>query len=264
MQEFKEIDSKYILSSTAELNFSSKSNTTNTSSSSNSLAFNEDEDDEYCSTKAEMIDDYDSILRAATSSSSANSLTHNNLITNSSQLITSLTSSLIRTNPSSSSSSTTSSTNGNHRHHNEIIHSQNNKYIFLLDAFVNGFAQLKICADKSDYEYIIEIYWSNETKSYIKRTYDDFVSFHRQLIEMFSQFFEQIKSNVNNKAITKNNSIKKPNHFIQNSEYLMPVLPASKKPFWVSHLKLAESREIELNSYVQRVLKLPTKVNILK
>lgn len=38
---------------------------------------------------------------------------------------------------------------------------------------------------------------------------------------------------------------------------------ASKKPFWVSHLKLAESREIELNSYVQRILKLPTQVNIL-
>lgn len=233
MQEFKEIDSNYILSSTAELNFSSKSNTTNTSSSSNSLAFNEDEDDEYCPS---------------------------NHITNSSQLITSLTSSLIRTNPSSSSSSTTSSTNENH---NEIIHSQTNKYIFLLDAFVNGFAQLKICADKIDYEYIIEIYWSNETKSYIKRTYDDFVSFHRQLIETFSQFFEQIKSNLNSKAVAKNNSNMKSKHFI-NSEYLMPVLPASKKPFWVSHLKFAESREIELNSYVQRVLKLPTKVNIFK
>ena len=38
-------------------------------------------------------------------------------------------------------------------------------------------------------------------------------------------------------------------------------ISANKKPFWVSHLKLAESREIELNSYVQRLLKLPTKVS---
>jgi len=35
---------------------------------------------------------------------------------------------------------------------------------------------------------------------------------------------------------------------------------ASKKRFWVSHLKLAESREIDLNKYVQSILKLPTQV----
>ena len=29
----------------------------------------------------------------------------------------------------------------------------------------------------------------------------------------------------------------------------------------MSHLKLAESREIELNNYVQKLLKLPIKVN---
>ena len=183
-----------------------------------------------------------------------------------SQLIASLTSSLVRTNPScsSSSSSTTSSSSSNNNHHQlEIINknltqvTSKNKYIFLLNAFVNGFAQLKLSAEKIDYEYIIEIYWSNETKSYVKRTYEDFVTFHRHLIQVFSQFFNEIKSNVNSIKGCRNSMSK-----MGNEEYLMPILPAAKKPFWVSQLKLAESREIELNNYVQRLLKLPTKVNI--
>jgi len=40
----------------------------------------------------------------------------------------------------------------------------------------------------------------------------------------------------------------------------MPLLPSAKKHFWVSQLKLAESREIDLNNYVQCILKLPTKI----
>jgi hypothetical protein len=42
--------------------------------------------------------------------------------------------------------------------------------------------------------------------------------------------------------------------------FFIPTL-AIKKPFWISHLKLAESREIELNNYVQRVIKLPMKIS---
>lgn len=251
------LDSNYILNIANDLNYSSKSNTTNTSSSSNSLAFNEDEDDEFDEHKSDVvefkhntIEENFSALGTPTTSSSANSI--NNHISNSSQLIASMTSSLIRTNPNSSSSSTTSSSN---ECNNDIISSVTNKYIFLLNAFVNGFAQLKLSADKIDYEYIIEIYWSNETKSYVKRTYDDFVTFHRQLLLDFSQFFDEIKLNLNMKAM------KNSKHKNFNDDYLMPVLPPSKKPFWVSHLKMAESREIELNSYVQRILKLPTKIS---
>ena len=72
---------------------------------------------------------------------------------------------------------------------------QNTKYIFILNAFVNGFAQLKLCADRIDYEYIIEIYWSNDSRSFVKRTYDDFVIFHQinyHLIEFYSKLLKFI------------------------------------------------------------------------
>lgn len=107
------------------------------------------------------------------------------------------------------------------------------RFVFILNAFVNGFAQLKLCADRTDFEYIIEIYWSNDTRSYVKRTYDDFAIFHRNLCHSFSEV---------------------------SSSSSMPTLPASKKRFWVSQLKLAEVRETELNNYVQRLLKLPSHI----
>lgn len=182
---------------------------------------------------------------------------------------------------STSSSSSSSSTSRSCANINSpcSTQSETNKYIFILDAFVNGFVQLKLCADKIDYEYIIEVYWSNENKSFIKRTFDDFNIFHRNLLEQFSQFFTDLQNKNSNKNKNSNNKL---NLFI-NDECLMPVLPgklfhffhliitksiqilylflqANKKPFWRSHLKLAESREIELNTYVQRILKLPTKV----
>lgn len=256
-QHLSDIDSTYILNT--EQNYSSKSNTTNSSSSSNSLTFNEDEEDDiYCQNNEEDKDQKEEFLRGPTTSSSTNSI--NNHIISNSQLIISLTSSLIRTDPSSSSSSTTSSSNDQNE---AILHTETNKYIFLLDAYVNGFAQLKLSADKIDYEYIIEIYWSNETKSYVKRTYEDFCTFHRHLTQFFSQFFEKNGKNVNISKLPKtksknNNSINRNIGF--KNEYIMPVLPPSKKSFWVSHLKHAESREIELDSYVQRLLKLPTKI----
>ena len=220
-----ELNSNY---TNLNIDYSSKSNTTtNTSSSSNSLAFNEDDDD----------DEYnalpDKLVEKQTDVEECFSMLRSHTINTSSQL-TSLTSSLIRTNPSSSSSSSSSSSA------NEAIDSQkqppqslNTKYIFILNAFVNGFAQLKLCANRIDYEYIIEIYWSNETKSFIKRTYEDFVTFHRQLLQMFSQFFSQIKSNVNEKSLKKsatnnyNNNNKKNNLGNMNDEYLMPILPGN-------------------------------------
>jgi hypothetical protein len=108
-------------------------------------------------------------------------------------------------NSSSSSSSTTSSSNNtsgsnsnnnnnnNNSGNNSLVkyESQPNKYIFILDAFVNGFAQLKLCANKIDYEYIIEVYWSNEKKSFIKRTYSDFFQFHETLVVTFAEFFKE-------------------------------------------------------------------------
>jgi hypothetical protein len=103
------------------------------------------------------------------------------------------------------------------------------KFVFILNAFVNGFAQLKICADKIDYEYIIEIYWSNEDRSFVKRTFDDFVIFHRNLLQSFSQFFSEISTNQNhsnNSIINNRNSNRNSRLFFNNfEEYLMPILP---------------------------------------
>lgn len=93
----------------------------------------------------------------------------------------------------------------------------------------------------------------------MKRTYDDFVTFHKDLVRVFSQFFDEIKANVDMKAL-KYNSMK--NLSKEGPDCLMPVLPSGRKPFWVSHLKMAETRETALNSYVERLLKLPTKVSI--
>jgi hypothetical protein len=105
-------------------------------------------------------------------------------------------------NSSSSSSSSTSSTtsSSNNPIGTSLAASSTNsgaskyehqpkKYIFILDAFVNGFVQLKLCANKIDYEYIIEVYWSNENKSFIKRTYQDFFNFHEILTVTFGEFF---------------------------------------------------------------------------
>ena len=90
------------------------------------------------------------------------------------------------------------------------IEINNNK--FILNAFVNGFAQLKLSADKIDYEYIIEIYWSNSMKTFIKRTYDDFVLFHRKLMQIFN----------------KNNNIEQQQQQ-QPQEKVIPTLPGKLK-----------------------------------
>jgi hypothetical protein len=98
---------------------------------------------------------------------------------------------------------------------------KNNKYIFILNAFVNGFAQLKLSASNIDYEYIIEVYWSNGTKTFVKRTYDDFFSFHQDLMLKFGPNLNDLitnKKNQDSKAISKNVLFKK-------NDFVIPVLP---------------------------------------
>lgn len=96
---------------------------------------------------------------------------------------------------------------------------ENNKYMFILNAFVNGFAQLKLCASKIDYEYIIEVYWSNGTKTFVKRTYDDFHLFHQNLMQQFGSLFNDLnKNNQDSKSAIKNGMLKQ-------NQFLMPILP---------------------------------------
>lgn len=114
-----------------------------------------------------------------------------------------------------------------------------NKYIFILNAFVNGFVQLKLCADKIDYEYIIEIYWSNEARSYVKRTYDDFVLFHKKLLNTFSEYFNG--KNNNNRPIESicfnKDSRKKANSNVfqfmhRDDQFSIPTLPGLMSLFF--------------------------------
>lgn len=134
---------------------------------------------------------------------------------------------------SSESSSTTSSS--------QPTTQSTPKHAFILNAFVNGFVQLKLCADKIDYAYIIEIYWSNETRSFVKRTFDDFVDFHKRFSKTFSEIYSnndaklspttQKKLNLGLKSTRKagaNDSIKQATKFFNfttNSVDLLPVLP---------------------------------------
>lgn len=150
----------------------------------------------------------------------------------------------------SSSSSTSSTTSSCLMSDQERIISTPKRFVFILNAFVNGFAQLKLSADQIDFEYIIEIYWSNDTRSFVKRTYDDFVIFHRNLTNKFSQNITESKY-MSNKSLNDS----KANHICS-----LPFLPTVKKRFWISNVKLAELREVELNTYVQQLLKLPTKI----
>lgn len=53
------------------------------------------------------------------------------------------------------------------------------------------------------------------------------------------------------------------NGLIKYCFYILFYYYKGKKPFWINHLKLAELREIELNSYVQRLIKLPIQVSFI-
>ena len=199
----------------------SNTTTTNSCSSTNSLHLTEEEEE------AEESEDYENFNEYERNHHKTNT-NQSQLIVTSIELVNPATIGLIRNNQtnsssssSSSSSSTTSSNSSTTSAHivtsksgsnheiaqtqlsNENLQQHTNKYIFILNGFVNGFAQLKLSADKTDYEYIIEVYWSNDTKSFIKRTYDDFVRFHTNLLQSFSQFFNEL---ANKKHLCKNSS----------------------------------------------------------
>jgi hypothetical protein len=140
-------------------------------------------------------------------------------------------------NSSSSSSSSSSSesacslVNYTKSSNNNNNNNNSNKNVFILNAFVNGFVQLKLCAEKIDYEYIIEIYWSNETRSFVKRTFEDFVRFHKKIVKLFSDLFgNSEKQSRLNQTITNDSNYKKSRFFnfsVKNGDLnSMPILPS--------------------------------------
>lgn len=258
---------------------SSQSNTTNSCSSTNSLHFTEEEEDFDMKTPNNpSLDsnnncDNKTILKQSKSVNSINLIAENKSFSNNfnkigaSSVSTTNESSLslprsnqTSSNKSNSSSASTTSTSSSSSTSGVVAQkqsnhqNQNNKYIFILNAFVNGFAQLKLCADKIDYEYIIEVYWSNEDRSYVKRTYDDFAIFHRNLLQAFSEFFNDL--NAKNKKLNSNSNINSPNAIANNGNarlpflnsldnFLMPVLPRKLTFFAINFI----------NSYFMKFLK---------
>jgi hypothetical protein len=205
---------------------------TNTSSSSNSLTFTDDDDLSSSSsglTKTNTtITNINSNPRIMLKQEEKNFSILKVVPTDS--LITPMRSTAQNSSSSSSSSCCSSSGGAGASSDSQEKQHQNQekKFIFILNAFVNGFAQLKLCENKIDYEYIIEIYWSNEDRSFVKRTYDDFVLFHRNLIQKFSQFFNEINQTNQNFKNSNRNSRLFYNNF---DDYIMPVLPSKTYTF---------------------------------
>lgn len=145
------------------------------------------------------------------SSSGHSNASSSSTTSSSSSSSSSTRSSSSKSSASSSSSKTSSSRRRKHRKNkssNGKQQVQNQlpaaKNIFILNAFVNGFVQLKLCADKIDYAYIVEIYWSNDTRSYVKRTYDDFVDFNKRFLSEF------VESESSSSSDTKTNPASTP------------------------------------------------------
>lgn len=142
------------------------------------------------------------------------------------------TSSNSSSSSSSSSESACSLVNYTKSSNNNNNNNNSNKNVFILNAFVNGFVQLKLCAEKIDYEYIIEIYWSNETRSFVKRTFEDFVRFHKKIVKFFSDLCgNSEKQSRLNQTITNDSNYKKSRFFnfsVKNGGDLnsMPMLPS--------------------------------------
>jgi hypothetical protein len=132
------------------------------------------------------------------------------------------------------------------------------RYKFLLNAYVNGFVQLKLCADKIDYEYIIELYWSNNLKTFIKRTYEDFVLFHRKLVNEFDLNGSHVATTNKNKfklMISNTNSFDK----TSNSQKEIPTL--SGKSMLIPHLQ-THSHMWNPNKQQKKVEHSPEALNI--
>lgn len=157
---------------------------------------------------------------------------------------------------SSSSSSSSSKTSSNRRRKHRIKNKESSntkqqqqvqnqlpaaKNIFILNAFVNGFVQLKLCADKIDYAYIVEIYWSNDTRSYVKRTYDDFVDFNKRFL---SEFVESAES-----SDTKTNSASTPSK--SGSRSPLSWSPNTRKKFNGSNTLTATTKTNEFKKDVK-------------
>lgn len=98
-------------------------------------------------------------------------------------------------------------------------------------AEVNGFVEKKYRL-LADYLYVVEIFWSNNQTTYVKRSYKEFLNFHERLKDYFRS-----------KVATE--------------EFTTPVyIPniSSTKPFQKFTRDLAEEREEELHNFLKQLL----------
>lgn len=71
----------------------------------------------------------------------------------------------------------------------EAVSATNTSVVY---ATVSGFAERKIKYwPSSDYVFVVEVFWSDKTTSFIKRNYDDFLLFHKSLTDYFLSRYEK-------------------------------------------------------------------------
>jgi len=100
-------------------------------------------------------------------------------------------------------------------------------------ASVTGFVEQKFKYwVSSDYLFVLEVFWSDRSTTYIKRSYTDFLEFHASLCDHFKAKYDY--------------------GGIKTSVYIPQV--QGKRFFQRNCIELAERRELQLNDFVKQLL----------
>ncbi|KAL3859159.1 hypothetical protein ACJMK2_009405 [Sinanodonta woodiana] len=111
------------------------------------------------------------------------------------------------------------------------IRTDNDMKTSVVYANVTGFTEKKM-AFRTEYLFVVEVYWSNNQTTYVKRTYRDFVIFCKDIQDYFVRLDAESTS---------------------LSPVYIPHLEGTKL-FLRNTRDLAETRELELHSFVKDLL----------
>lgn len=105
--------------------------------------------------------------------------------------------------------------------------------VSIVYAEVNGFVEKKLWLSV-DYLFVVEVYWSDNRTTFVKRTYKEFLQFYRLVTEFFRS--KQAKG------------------VITTPVYIPKISSAWPWPFQRSTRELAEKREEELHTFLKTLL----------
>lgn len=100
-------------------------------------------------------------------------------------------------------------------------------------AEVNGFVEKKLWLSM-DYLFVVEVYWSDNRTTYVKRNYKEFLQFHKHVTDFFRSKHEK--------------------GVITTPVYIPKISGAWPWPFQRSTRELAERRESELHNFLKQLL----------